>query len=134
MINSANITGRLVRDPDLRYTPNGVAVANFTVAVDDPFNQDKTNFINCVAWKKTAENLANYQKKGSLIGVSGRIETRSFDNQEGKKVFVVEVVANQVAFLDSKPKQENQQQQNIQQNNSPLENAGEPVQDDDLPF
>ncbi len=90
MLNRVVLVGRVTKDPDLRYTPNGVAVANFTIAVNRPFsNQEgnrETNFINCVIWRKPAENLANYQKKGALIGVDGRIQTRSFKGQDGKMV------------------------------------------------
>ena len=135
MINSTVICGRLTKDVDLRYTPSGVAVANFTVAVDNPFKKDDASFINCVAWKATAENLANYMKKGSMVGVDGRLQTRSFDNQEGKKVFVTEVVANNVAFLESKGgnNQQSNRQNSQQRNDDPF---GEPVEYDEnqLPF
>ncbi len=147
MINRVVLVGRLTKDPDLRYTPNGVPVANFTLAVNRPFsNQNgerEADFINIQVWRKPAENAANYLKKGSLCGVDGRIQTRNFEGQDGKRVYVTEVVADSVQFLDSK--RDNQQQgsyqnnnrQNYQQNKQdPFANDGQPIdiQDDDLPF
>ncbi|MDC3424369.1 single-stranded DNA-binding protein [Aquibacillus sp. 3ASR75-11] len=106
MLNRVVLVGRLTRDPELRFTPNGVAVAKFTIAVNRPFsNQEgkrEADFLNCVVWRRPAENLANYMKKGNLIGVDGRLQTRSFDGQDGKKVFVTEVVCDSVQFLESK--------------------------------
>ncbi|UOQ49587.1 single-stranded DNA-binding protein [Gracilibacillus caseinilyticus] len=106
MLNRVVLVGRLTKDPDLRYTPNGVAVANFTVACNRPFSnqqgQREADFINCVTWRRQAENLANYMGKGSLVGVDGRIQTRSFDNQEGQRVFMTEVVADSIQFLETK--------------------------------
>src|SRR5690625_4876638 len=106
MMNRAVLVGRLTRDPDLRYTPNGVAVANFTLAVNRPFTNQQGNrdadFINCVVWRRQAENLANYMRKGSQIGVDGRLQSRSYEGQDGKTVFVTEVVADNVQFLESK--------------------------------
>lgn len=106
MLNRVVLVGRLTRDPELRYTPNGVAVANFTIAINRPFRnqqgEQEADFINCVAWRKQAENLANYMRKGSMIGVDGRIQTRSYDNQEGKRVYVTEVLAENIQFLESR--------------------------------
>lgn len=106
MINRVVLVGRLVKDPELRYTQNGIAVCNFTLAVNRPFsNQDgkkEADFINAIAWRKQAENVANYLKKGSQAGVDGRIQTRSFDNNEGRRVFMTEVVADSVQFLEPK--------------------------------
>jgi single-strand DNA-binding protein len=154
MLNRVVLVGRLTRDPDLRYTPNGVAVANFTIAVNRPFSSQsgerEADFINCVVWRRAAENLANFMKKGSLVGVDGRLQSRSFDNQEGKRVFVTEVVADSVQFLETKGSSQGggqggfQQNQNPQQQRNdfkrndedPFENNGEPIDisDDDLPF
>ena len=90
MLNRVVLVGRLTRDPDLRYTPNGVAVANFNIAVNRPFSNQQgereADFINCVVWRRPAENLANYMKKGSMIGVDGRVQTRNFEGQDGKRV------------------------------------------------
>ncbi len=147
MLNRVVLVGRLTKDPDLRYTPNGVAVANFTVAVNRPFSNQQGNreadFINCVIWRRQAENLANYMKKGSMIGVDGRIQTRSFDGQDGKRVFITEVVAESVQFLESKGS--SQGGQNMQGNPAPnTSNQGSPnqnqggfnqsQQDDNNPF
>ena len=99
--------GRLVADPELKYTPTGNAVSSFTIAINRPFKQDgeqKADFINCVTWRKQAENLANYQKKGNLIAVDGRIQVRNYENQEGKKIYVTEVVADNIQYLESKNK------------------------------
>lgn len=108
MINRVVLVGRMTKEAELKYTANGTAVASFTLAVTRSFNREETDFINCVVWKKAAENLANYTKKGSLIGLEGRIQVRSYDNNEGKKVYVTEVVADSVQFLDSREKKENE--------------------------
>ena len=106
-MNKAILIGRLTRDPELRYTSSNRAVCQFTVAIDRPFTNQSTgqreaDFINCVVWGKQAENLAKYCTKGSLIGVSGRIQTRNYDGQDGRKVYVTEVVASNITFLGSK--------------------------------
>lgn len=106
MINNVVLVGRMTKDADLRYTSNGTAVASFTVAVNRQFtNQSgerEADFINCVAWRKTAETLANFTKKGSLVGVEGRIQTRSYDNQQGQKVYVTEIVVDNFSMLEPK--------------------------------
>lgn len=111
MINNVVLVGRLTRAVDLRYTSNGTAYASFTLAADRDFkNQNgerETDFINCVMWRKPAENLANYTKKGSLIGVEGRIQTRNYDNQQGQRVYVTEVLAEKFSFLESVKKDDN---------------------------
>ena len=98
MINNVVLVGRLTKDADLRYTANGTGVATFTLAVNRNFtNQDgnrDADFINCVIWRKSAETLANYARKGTLIGVTGRIQTRNYENQQGQRVYVTEVVAD----------------------------------------
>jgi len=106
MLNRVVLVGRLTRDPDLRYTPNGHAVANFNIAVDRPFSNQQgergTDFVNCVTWRRQAENLANYMRKGSLIGVDGRVQTRNYEGQDGKTVYVTEILAESIQFLESK--------------------------------
>jgi single-strand DNA-binding protein len=106
MINRIILVGRLTKDPELRYTPNGVAVANFTLAVNRPFTNQQgdreADFINIVVWRRQAENAANFLKKGSLAGVDGRLQTRSYDNNEGRRVYVTEVMAESVQFLEPK--------------------------------
>jgi single-strand DNA-binding protein len=106
MMNRVVLVGRLTKDPDLRYTPNGVPVATFTLAVNRPFSSQagerEADFINCVVWRKPAENVANFLKKGSLAGVDGRIQTRNYEGQDGKRVYVTEVQAESVQFLEPK--------------------------------
>lgn len=104
MLNRVVLVGRLTRDPGLRYTPNGVAVASFSLAVNRTFTNQhgerEADFINIVVWRRQAENVANYLKKGSLAGVDGRLQSRSYENNQGQRVFVTEVVADSVQFLE----------------------------------
>ncbi|EMF0525529.1 single-stranded DNA-binding protein [Enterococcus hirae] len=106
MINNVTLVGRLTKDPDLRYTASGTAVATFTLAVNRNFTNQNGNreadFINCVIWRKPAETMATLAKKGSLIGIVGRIQTRTYDNQQGQRVYVTEVVADNFQLLESK--------------------------------
>src|SRR5690625_4328167 len=156
MINRVVLVGRLTRDPDLRYTNNGTAVANFTIACNKPFKKDgedqQADFINCVIWRKPAESLANYMSKGSLIGVEGSIQTRNYEGTDGKRVYVTEVLAASVQFLESKSKSENQEPRNQQSNQSSYQSSNQSsnqqtqqtnaqdsldpidISDDDLPF
>ncbi|MBB1078448.1 single-stranded DNA-binding protein [Limosilactobacillus sp. STM2_1] len=104
MLNRAVLTGRLTRDPELRYTTSGTAVVSFTLAVDRQFrnqNGDRdADFINCVIWRKSAENFSNFTHKGSLVGIEGRIQTRNYENQQGNRVYVTEVVVDNFALLE----------------------------------
>ena len=156
MINNVVVTGRLTRAVDLRYTSNGTAFASFTLAVDRPFrnqnNEKETDFINCVMWRKPAENLANYTNKGSLIGVEGRIQTRNYEGRQGQRVYVTEVLAERFTFLESAKTANNDVydngRSNIQgmnknqnsngnfANSDPFTSNGDvfSVNDDDLPF
>lgn len=106
MINRATMTGRLTRDVELKYTPSGVAVASFTLAVSRRFkNQDgerESDFISCVMWRKAAENFSNFTHKGALVGIDGHIQTRTYDNKDGKRVYVTEVVADDFSLLEPK--------------------------------
>ncbi|MEA3321526.1 single-stranded DNA-binding protein [Sutcliffiella horikoshii] len=106
MLNRVVLVGRLTKDPELRYTPSGVAVATFTLAVNRTFQNQQgereADFINCVVWRKQAENAANFLKKGSLAGVDGRVQTRNYEGQDGKRVYVTEIVAESVQFLEPK--------------------------------
>ena len=109
MINRVVLVGRLTRDPELRKTQSGTSVCSFTMAVGRRVStqgQPDADFINCVAWNKTADLMTQYLHKGSLIGLEGRIQTRSYDNQQGQRVYVTEVVANEVSFGESKRSQE----------------------------
>ena len=138
-MNSICLVGRLTKNVELRYTPSNVAVATFTLAVNRTFKNEngerEADFINCVMWRQQAENLARWAKKGALIGVTGRIQTRSYDNQQGQRVYVTEVVAEQFQLLESKGQDNQGQQQapdfsrNENTNANPLD-----ISDDDLPF
>jgi len=104
MINRVVLVGRLTKDPELRYTPSGIAMARFTLAVNRTFSNQQgereADFINCVVWRKQAENTANFLKKGSLAGVEGRIQTGSYEGQDGKRVYTTDVVCDSVQFLE----------------------------------
>ena len=121
MINRTVLIGRLTKDVELRHTTKGDAVASFTVAVNRQFTNSQgereADFINCVMWRKAAENFAKYTQKGSLVGIEGRIQTRSYENQQGQRVYVTEVVADNFSLLDSKPK--GNQQNNARQASTP---------------
>jgi single-strand DNA-binding protein len=147
-MNKVVLIGRLTRDAELRYTKKGNAVASFTVAVNR--NKDEADFINCIAWNKVAENLANYTQKGMLIAVDGSIQTRSYE-KDGQRIFVTEVLAHIVEFLTPKGKGTGEQKErNTGQKQAPASadddpfggyedpfvNDGEPIDisDDDLPF
>lgn len=151
MINSTVLVGRLTRDPELKYTTSNIAVATFSLAVNRNFKdangERETDFINCVIWRQQAENLANWAKKGALIGITGRIQTRSYENQQGQRVYVTEVVAENFQMLESRAVREggntnggyNQQPQQQAPNNSrggtPFGNSNPmDITSDDLPF
>ncbi|OJF74293.1 single-stranded DNA-binding protein [Lacticaseibacillus casei] len=117
MLNSVALTGRLTKDVDLRYTQSGTAVGSFTIAVDRQFRsangERETDFINCAIWSKSAENFANFTHKGSLVGIEGHIQTRTYDNAQGQKVFVTEVIVENFALLE--PRQASQDSSKSQQ-------------------
>lgn len=144
MINNVVLVGRMTREAELRYTPSNIAVATFTLAVNRDYKGEngerEADFINVVLWRQTAENLANWTKKGSLVGVTGRIQTRNYDNQQGQRVYVTEVVADRFQLLESRGESQGQgQSQNAAPNfaregnqygaTNPLD-----ISDDDLPF
>lgn len=163
MINKAVLVGRLVRDPEFKITPSGIQVASFTLAINRNFTNQQgereADFINCIVFRKTAENVNQYLSKGKLAGIDGRLQTRSYDNKEGQKVFVTEVVCDNVQFLEPKDSQNGsnsyqngtsyqkgnnytQNNQNVQQGqnktkydqqNNPFNN-GSDFDDTDLPF
>ncbi|MBC1342377.1 single-stranded DNA-binding protein [Listeria welshimeri] len=159
MMNRVVIVGRLTKDPELRYTPAGVAVATFTLAVNRTFTNQQgereADFISCVVWRKPAENVANFLKKGSMAGVDGRVQTRNYEGNDGKRVYVTEIVAESVQFLEPKNRSEGatsnnyQNQANYSNNNKTssyradtswkddsFANESKPIaiSDDDLPF
>ena len=142
MINNVVLVGRLVRDPELRYTPSNQAVATFSLAVNRNFKgqngEREADFINCVIWRQQAENLANWAKKGALIGITGRIQTRNYENQQGQRVYVTEVVAETFQLLESRKDREAGHSQGYSQpdfsrqtqmNANPMD-----ISDDVLPF
>lgn len=130
MLNRVVLIGRLTRDPELRYTPNGIATTSFTLAVDRPFTsqggEKEADFIPVVTWRQTAEACANFLRKGRLCAVEGRIQVRNYENSEGKRVYVTEVIADNVRFLERGEQQESTQSRD----------EGKPIDiaDDDLPF
>ena len=144
MINNVVLVGRMTREAELRYTPSNIAVATFTLAVNRDYKSEngerEADFINVVLWRQAAENLANWTKKGSLVGVTGRIQTRNYDNQQGQRVYVTEVVADRFQLLESRGDSQGQtQQQNAAPNfarNNNQQMATNPldISDDDLPF
>lgn len=149
MINNVVLVGRTTKDPELRYTPSNIAVATFSLAVNRNFKDSngerETDFINCVIWRQQAENLANWAKKGALIGITGRIQTRSYENQQGQRVYVTEVVAENFQILESRAAREggnanggyNQQPQQQAPNfgrSNQMQGNPMDIQESDLPF
>lgn len=127
MINTATIMGRLVRDPELRHTQSGKGVANFTVAVDKMKKEDGADFISCVAWDSTAEFVNTYFKKGSMIALTGRLSTRSYDDKAGNKRTLTEIIAINVSFCGSKS-------ENAPTARKSVDVPVEDIDDEDLPF
>ena len=110
VINNVSLTGRLTRDPELKYTnSSNTPVLSFTLAVNRNFKNKQgdveADFINCVAWNKAAENISNYFQKGSLIGIEGSIQTRTYDDKDGKRVYLTEVYVKSFSFLEAKKNQ-----------------------------
>ena len=150
MTNNVTLIGRLTKAIDIKATNSGATVGNFTLAVNRTFGkkEQEADFINCVAFNKTAEIISQYTDKGSQIAVVGRIQTRNYENKEGQRVYVTEVIANQVQLLDSKGDKpsggtntqgnQNQRpqptQKAVEDNPFANEDAGVDIQDDDLPF
>lgn len=133
MLNKVVLIGRLTKEPELRYTPTGVAVTNFTLAVDRNYKnaqgERETDFLPCVAYRQLAELVANYLDKGRLASVEGRIQVRSYTAQDGQKRWVTEIICENVFFLDSK---KNNGSDNQGQNNYSF--GHEVNLDDDIPF
>lgn len=138
MINRVVLAGRPTRNLELKSIKSGNSVCSFTLAVDRNFKsksgEREADFINCVAWGKTAEVMSQYVKKGSAIGVDGRIQTRSYDNRDGQRVYVTEVVVENFSFLSDPPKnsQVSKNNQSLNQSNDPFESTASLL--DDLPF
>ena len=114
MINNVTLVGRLTKDVELKYTPSNVANVSFTLAVNRTFKnangEREADFINCVIWRQAAENFANWVKKGALIGITGRIQTRNYENAQGQRVYITEVIAENFQMLESRNQQQEQQQ------------------------
>jgi len=139
MLNRVILIGRLTADPSLRYTQSGTATTTFTLAIDRPFQnngQRETDFIPVVTWRQTAEACANYLRKGRLTAVEGRIQIRSYENNEGRRVYVTEVVADNVRFLESANREEGRSNEGAPSKRDPFADDGRPIdiKDDDLPF
>lgn len=140
MLNRVILIGRLTKDPELRYTPSGVAVVTFSLAVDRLFTsqggQKEVDFIPVVAWRQLAETCANYLRKGRLAAVEGRMQSRHYDNNEGRRVYVTEVIADNVRFLESGNKDSSRNEGSQQSHQEPFQDDGKPldINDYDLPF
>ncbi|MEK4984670.1 single-stranded DNA-binding protein [Streptococcus sp. FSL L8-0526] len=148
MINNTVLVGRLTKDPEFKYTGSNIAVASFSLAVNRNFKdangEREADFINCVIWRQQAENLANWAKKGALIGITGRIQTRSYENQQGQRVYVTEVVAENFQMLESRAARDGgnannsysqQQGSNFARESGPYGNSSPmDISDDMLPF
>ena len=138
MINNVVLVGRIVREPELRYTPQNTAVATFTLAVNRRFKNAKgereADFINCVIWRQPAENLANWVKKGALVGITGSIQVRNYENKEGQRVYVTEVLADNFQMLESSSNKTEKGKTKSQQDKDPFASSPMEVSDDDLPF
>ncbi|MEN2381704.1 single-stranded DNA-binding protein [Staphylococcus warneri] len=144
MLNRVVLVGRLTKDPEFRTTQNGVSVATFTLAVNRTFTnaqgEREADFINCVTFRKQADNVNRFLSKGSLAGVDGRMQSRSYENQDGKRVFVTEAVCESVQFLE--PKNNNQSNNQPQQQSGQAQSGNNPfnndnnvnIDNDDLPF
>lgn len=128
-MNQFNGIGRLVADPELSYTPQGNAVCRFRLAINRPYKgeqgQQKADFINCIAWRKQAENIVNFLKKGSQVGINGSIQTGSFDGQDGRKVYTWEVNCNSIQFLDNKSNQSGTNNQGNTNYQAPQQNTAQ---------
>ena len=144
-MNTVQLVGRLTKEVDLRYTTSNIATGKFTLAVNRSFtNQNgerEADFINCVIWRKAAENLSNFTRKGSQIGIEGRIQSRNYEDQQGSRVYVTEVVVNNFHLLESrevtqKRPVEQQSHPNVSQKPSPFMEDAQPIgiKEDDLPF
>ncbi len=140
MINRAVLVGRLTKDPELRRTANDIAVTTFTLAINRPFTSQsgdrEADFIQCVAWRRQAETVEKFLSKGSLVGVEGRIQSRSYDDQDGNRKYITEIVCDSVQFLDTKPSSDTDQAQtqSSKRNETKSNRNDDLISEDDLPF
>lgn len=133
MINRVVMVGRMTRDPELRRTGSGAAVTSFTLALNRNYNsadRQQADYISCVVWNKVAENVAQYCSKGSLVGVEGRLRSRTYDNAQGQRVYVTEVVCDSVQFLETRAQRERNQSSMNQgmMNQKPMDQYSQPAQ------
>ena len=147
MINRVILIGRLTKDPELKYTSSGAAVGSFNLAVNRQFtnaNGDReADFINCVIWRKQAENFANFTHKGSLVGIDGRLQTRNYENKQGQRIYVTEVVVDNFSLLEKRASDNSNANQTQAGSNQTQSKPTDPfagnrraidINDDDLPF
>jgi len=140
MLNKVILIGRLVKDPEVKATQSQISVCSFTLAVDRKFkNADgerQADFLNCVAWRQQAELLGKYFQKGYRVGIVGNLQSRSYDDANGKKVYVTEVIVDEIEFVESKKEQRNAQGQTYAPQAPSVDNGFYPAMDDDttLPF
>lgn len=134
MVNRVVLVGRLVRDPESRRTSSNQSVTSFTIAVDNRSKEKSTSFLQVVCWGSTADFVAQYMKKGNLVGVDGRLQQRNYENQSGQKVNVVEIVADSVQSLESRQSESPAQAGYQPDTNPTAEPVGVDISDDDLPF
>jgi single-stranded DNA-binding protein 4 len=136
MINNVTLIGRLTRDAELRYTPSNIATAQFNIACNRNFknanDEYDTDFINCVMWREQAERFCNWTRKGMLVGITGRIQTRNYENQQGQRVYVTEVVAESFQVLEKRDNTANQNSMTEQM--PPSYTSPMDITDDKLPF
>ena len=136
-VNNITVSGRLTKELEIRYTQSGKAVGNTTIAVDRKYTRDETDFFNVVIWGKSAENLANFTAKGSPVAFEGRLQSRNYENSQGQKVTVIEIVANDFTLFENKTETEQRRKGNPtqQSHNDPFATGKEiDIQDDSLPF
>ncbi|NMA05157.1 MAG: single-stranded DNA-binding protein [Acholeplasmataceae bacterium] len=136
-MNKVFLVGRITRDPELRYTTSNVAVVSFSVAINRPYQNAQgeydADFINCVAWRAQAENLARFVRKGQQIGIDGRLQTRSYETQMGETRYVTEVVCDNIQFLEPKGTSETVER-SFEEEDPLLESSMDVASEDDLPF
>ena len=136
-MNRGVLVGRITRDPELRYTQSNIAVVSFTIAINRQFlnaqGEQEADFIYCVVWRKQAENLAKFVRKGAQLGVDGRLQSRTYQTQTGETRYVTEVVADSIQFLEPKGQTSTEYQPEVEENPFDDENI-DVASDDDLPF
>ena len=125
-MNNVSLIGRLTKDPELKTTQSGLPVCRFTVAVDRTYSKDQTDFINCIAWRKTAEFISSYFSKGKRIALTGSIQTGSYTDKDGKTVYTTDINVNNVEFCERREKSDSDSNNSVEAEEMPF--------DDDLPF